>query len=184
MQTFAVLCMPPSCAWAMPAPGTACGSTTSRCAPPCPHGQHVFMPQAHPGIAELARKMAGELAAYTLTAHSVTEWHHASYRAGVAVFDRRTCTAAVLATLIASQRLLAGEVSWSCLYLCWQATDAAEKSRAMRALAYAASTADVRRTLEYALNPEVKSQDIRTLLVLTAARSSANLQAAWDFVSR
>ena len=64
-----------------------------------------------------------------------------------------------------------------------QAGDAAEKSRALRALAYASSAADVQRTLEYALNAEVKSQDVRTLVTLTGIRSGPNLQAAWSFLT-
>lgn len=63
-----------------------------------------------------------------------------------------------------------------------QATDATEKARSLLALSYASSASDVARTLDYALRAEVKSQDVRTLIVATAARSSTNLQLAWAFL--
>ena len=63
-----------------------------------------------------------------------------------------------------------------------QATDAAEKSRSLRALAYAPTPALVSRTLSFALDADVKSQDVAGLIAATARRSNANLQAAWSFL--
>ncbi|KAK9805996.1 hypothetical protein WJX73_002376 [Symbiochloris irregularis] len=63
-------------------------------------------------------------------------------------------------------------------------TDAAEKSRALRALAYASDPADVQRVLAYSLSADVKSQDTSTLISLTSSVNGVNLQAAWNFLTQ
>lgn len=63
-----------------------------------------------------------------------------------------------------------------------QATDAAEEQRALRALARATTAPQISKTLEYALTPVVRSQDVSALLVGLAKQGGLGFNMTWEFV--
>lgn len=69
---------------------------------------------------------------------------------------------------------------WSCPLP--QATDAADKDRALRALARVTTKPLISKTLEYALSPAVRTQDVAVLLVRLAKQGGLGFNMTWQFV--
>ena len=65
-----------------------------------------------------------------------------------------------------------------------QATAASERQRTLAALCWAQEEALRSMTLDMTLSPDVRSQDINTVIIGVARRSREGLQAAWDFYRR
>ena len=65
-----------------------------------------------------------------------------------------------------------------------QATDPSEKQRNLVALTYARQPSLRKQTLDMALQPLVRSQDVLTLLSGVALRSNAAAHAAWSFLQQ
>lgn len=65
---------------------------------------------------------------------------------------------------------------------CCQATDAADKDRALRALGRVTTKALITRTLNYALSPAVRTQDVAVLLVRLAKQGGLAFDMTWQFV--
>ena len=63
-----------------------------------------------------------------------------------------------------------------------EATDAAERSRALVALTFGASPALAARALDLALSDRVRAQDVTALVSRVAARGGAGHAAAWQFL--
>jgi hypothetical protein len=63
-----------------------------------------------------------------------------------------------------------------------QATDAADKDRALRALARVTTKALISETLEYAISPAVRTQDAAVLLVRLAKQGGLGFNMTWQFV--
>lgn len=63
-----------------------------------------------------------------------------------------------------------------------QATDAADKDRALRALARVTTKPLISKTLEYALSPAVRTQDVAVLLVRLAKQGGLGFNMTWQFV--
>eukprot|EP00775_Hariotina_reticulata_P008601 gene8601-8782_t len=63
-----------------------------------------------------------------------------------------------------------------------QATDAADKQRALQALARATTGPLIKRTLEYVLTPQVRSQDFAGVLVDLARQGGLGFNMTWQFV--
>lgn len=68
------------------------------------------------------------------------------------------------------------------LCCCWQATDAADKDRALRALARVTTKSLISRTLDYALSPAVRTQDVSVLLVRLAKQGGLAFSMTWQFI--
>jgi hypothetical protein len=69
-----------------------------------------------------------------------------------------------------------------CCGVCRQATDAADKDRALRALARVTTKALISKTLDYALSPAVRTQDVSVLLVRLAKQGGLGFNVTWQFV--
>ena len=64
-----------------------------------------------------------------------------------------------------------------------QAGDAREKARLLSALAHASTPETIEAALQFALGPDVKSQDI-DLISSVASRGGQSLQLAWTFFTQ
>lgn len=65
---------------------------------------------------------------------------------------------------------------------CLQATDPAAEERALRGLARASTAAMISKTLEYAISPSVRSQDVSALLVGLAKQGGLGFNMTWEFI--
>lgn len=63
-----------------------------------------------------------------------------------------------------------------------QALDAADKDRALRALARVTTKPLISKTLEYALSPAVRTQDVSALLVGVAKQGGLGFNMTWEFI--
>eukprot|EP00878_Enallax_costatus_P039923 GHUV01045862.1.p1 GENE.GHUV01045862.1~~GHUV01045862.1.p1 ORF type:complete len:417 (+),score=127.07 GHUV01045862.1:751-2001(+) len=63
-----------------------------------------------------------------------------------------------------------------------QATDPAEGERALQALARASTASTITKTLEFALSPSVRSQDVSSLLAGLAKQGGLGFNMTWEFI--
>lgn len=67
-------------------------------------------------------------------------------------------------------------------FCCSKALDAADKDRALRALARVTTKPLISKTLEYALSPAVRTQDVSVLLVRLGKQGGLGFNMTWQFV--
>ena len=65
-----------------------------------------------------------------------------------------------------------------------QTSDATEKDNLLRALTFATDPQVIQQTLQLALDPVVRPQDMGTVVVGVAARGGDSLQQSWAFFQR
>ena len=65
-----------------------------------------------------------------------------------------------------------------------QTSDASEKDNLLRALTFATDPQVIQQTLQLALDPVVRPQDMGTVVVGVAARGGDSLQQSWAFLRR
>ena len=65
-----------------------------------------------------------------------------------------------------------------------QTSDASEKDNLLRALTFATDLQVIQQTLQLALDPVVRPQDMATVVVGVAARGGVSLQQSWAFLQR
>ena len=65
-----------------------------------------------------------------------------------------------------------------------QTSDASEKDNLLRALTFATDPQVIQQTLQLALDPVVRPQDMGTVVVGVAAKGGVSLQQSWAFLQR
>lgn len=65
-----------------------------------------------------------------------------------------------------------------------QTSDATEKDNLLRALTFATDPQVIQQTLQLALDPVVRPQDMATVVVGVAAKGGVSLQQSWAFLQR
>jgi hypothetical protein len=70
-------------------------------------------------------------------------------------------------------------VLWACAL---QALDPTDKDHALRALARVSAAPLITRTLQFALSPAVRTQDVAKLLVNVAKQGGLGFNMTWEFV--
>jgi hypothetical protein len=97
----------------------------------------------------------------------------------------RTAGAAMMGHECCHQLLCCASFSLTvneCCVVVLQATDAADKQRALRALARATTASLISKTLDYALTGQVRSQDFAGVLVSLARQGGLGFNMTWQFV--